>query len=70
VSSSHGESFEGPGTQFGLRTAASLAAAVLILAGLFHAYRGVPGEGVLFCVVGLAIAADGAGWLPSHRDFR
>jgi hypothetical protein len=41
---------------------------VLILAGIFHVYRGVPGEGVLFVAVGLAIAADSAGWLPSPRS--
>ena len=45
-------------TRSGLKAAASPAAAVLILAGAFHVYRGVPGEGVLFCAVGLAIAAD------------
>lgn len=42
-------------------------AAVLILAGLFHFYRGVRGEGVLFVAAGLAIAAKGAGRLPSPR---
>lgn len=41
---------------------------MLILAGMFHFYRGVPGEGVLFVAVGLAIAADSAGWLPSPRS--
>lgn len=42
-------------------------AAVLILAGSFHAYRGVPAEGIVFVLVGLAIAADRAGWLPRPR---
>ena len=67
MSSSGGQSVEGRGTRPGLRAAASPAAAVLILAGIFHFYRGIPSEGVLFVAVGLAIAADGAGWLPSPR---
>lgn len=41
---------------------------MLIMAGTFHFYRGVPGEGVLFVAVGLAIAADSAGWLPIPRS--
>jgi len=40
---------------------------VLVLAGVFHFYRGVPNEGVLFVAAGLAIAADGAGRLPTPR---
>ncbi len=69
---SGGESTAGRPTRSGLKAAASPAAAVLILAGAFHVYRGVPGEGVLFCAVGLAIAADSAGWLPTppSRTFR
>jgi hypothetical protein len=68
VSSSGGQSVEGREARSGLRAAASPVAAVLILAGIFHFYRGVPGEGVLFVAVGLAIAADAAGWLPSPRS--
>ena len=64
--SSGGQSVEGRGARSGLR-AASPVAAVLILAGLFHFYRGVPDEGVLFVAAGLAIAAEGADWLPSPR---
>ena len=63
-----GSPVEGRGTRSGLRAAASPVAAVLILAGVFHFYRGVPGEGVLFVAVGLAVAADAAGWLPSPRS--
>jgi len=71
VASSGGQSVEGRGARAGLRAAAPVAA-VLILAGLFHFYRGVPDEGVLFVAAGLAIAAEGAGWLPRPRprDFR
>ena len=62
----------GRGTRSGLRAAASPVTAVLILAGIFHFYRGVPDEGVLFVATGLAVAADCAGWLPSPggRVFR
>ena len=50
-----------------MRAAASPVAAVLVLAGIFHFYRGVPNEGVLFVAAGLTIAADGAGRLPTPR---
>ena len=65
--SSGGQSIEGREGRQGLRAAASPVAAVLVLAGIFHFYRGVPNEGVLFVAAGLAIAADGAGWLPTPR---
>ena len=68
VSSSGGQPVEGRGIRSGLRAAASPVAAVLILAGVFHFYRGVPGEGVLFVAIGLGVAADAAGWLPSPRS--
>jgi|GEM_PF-1372979 len=68
VSSSGGQPVEGRGTRSGLRAAASPVAAVLILAGVFHFYRGVPVEGMLFVAIGLAVAADAAGWLPSPRS--
>ena len=65
--SSGGQSVEGREGRQGLRAAASPVAAVLVLAGVFHFYRGVPNEGVLFVAAGLAIAADGAGRLPTPR---
>jgi len=68
VSSAGGQPVEGRGIRSGLRAAASPVAAVLILAGVFHFYRGVPGEGVLFVAIGLGVAADAAGWLPSPRS--
>ena len=65
--SSGGQSVEGRERRQGLRAAASPVAAVLVLAGIFHFYRGVPNEGVLFVAAGLTIAADGAGRLPTPR---
>ena len=65
--SSGGQSIEGPEGRQGLRAAASPVAAVLVLAGIFHFYRGIPNEGVLFVAAGLAIAADSAGRLPTPR---
>lgn len=42
----------------------AVSAAILILTGCFHLYRGVPIEAVVFCVAGFAVLADANGWLP------
>lgn len=44
-----------------------MAALILLIAGAFHFYRGVPSEGCVFCAVGLLVAADSAGLLPRPR---
>jgi hypothetical protein len=48
----------------------AVCAAILLIAGGFHLYRGVPEEAVVFCAAGLAVAADGMGWLPHPRTRR